>query len=122
MSSASEKPPQPSRKSSRVKYTPGYLHDYHCHLATSTSNLAPSSTASCIPYSLSSVLSYDHLSSSQKYFSLSISVLVEPISYTQAVKHEEWCEAMDTEIKALDINDTWTIIDLPASKHVIGCK
>ena len=84
--SASEITPQPSRKSSRVKHTPGYLHDYHCHIATSTLNPAPLSTASGIPYSLSSVLSYDHLSSTQKLFSLSISALVEPTSYIQAVK------------------------------------
>jgi len=120
--SASEITPQPSRKSSRVKHTPGYLHDYHCHIATSTLNPAPSSTASGIPYSLSSVLSYDHLSSTQKLFSLSISALVEPTSYIQAVKHEEWREAMDNEIKELEQNDTWIVVDLSASKHVIGCK
>jgi len=98
------------------------LHDYHCHLATSTSDPTSSSTTSGIPYSLSSVLSYNRLSSSQKFFSLSVSTLVEPTSYTQAVKHEEWREAMNTEIKALELNKTWTVVDLPASKHVIGCK
>jgi len=51
-----------------------------------------------------------------------VSALVEPTSSIQAVKHEEWREAMDTEIKALELNDTWTVVDLPASKHVIGCK
>ena len=114
--------PQPSRKSSRVKQTPGYLHDYHCYHATSTSDPTSSSTASGIPYSLSSVLSYDHLSPSQKLFSLSVSTLVEPTSYTQAVKHEEWREAMNTEIKALELNNTWIVVDLPALTHVIGCK
>jgi hypothetical protein len=98
------------------------LHDYHCHLATSTSDPTSSSTTSGIPYSLSSVLSYNRLSSSKKFFSLSVSALVEPTSYTQAVKHEEWREAMNTEIKALELNKTWTVVDLPASKHVIGCK
>jgi len=120
--SASEIIPQSSRKSSRVKHTPGYLHDYHCYIATSTLNPAPSSTASGIPYSLSSVLSYDHLSSTQKLFSLSVSAFVEPTSYAQAVKHGEWCEAIDNEIKALKLNNTWIVVNLPASKHVIGCK
>jgi len=120
--SASEITPQPSRKSSRVKHTPRYLHDYHCHIATFISDPAPSSTASGIPYSLSSVLSYDHLSSNKKLFSLSVSALIEPTSYIQAVKHEEWREATDNEIKALEQNDTWTVVDLPASKHVIRCK
>jgi hypothetical protein len=102
MSSTSEITPQPSRKSYRVKHTPGYLYDYHFYLATSTSNPAPSSTASGIPYSLSSVLSYDHFSSTEKFFSLSVSALVEPTSSIQAVKHEEWREAMDTRSKHLN--------------------
>jgi len=25
---------------------------------------------------------------------------------------------MDNEIKALELNDTWIVVDLPASKHV----
>ncbi|KAF9686029.1 hypothetical protein SADUNF_Sadunf03G0115900 [Salix dunnii] len=38
---------QSIRKSSRVRHTPGYLQDYHCHLAaSSTSDLTPSSTVS----------------------------------------------------------------------------
>ena len=114
---------QSVRKSSRVKHTPGYLQDYHCHLAaSSTSESTSSSTASGTSYPLSSVLSYDHLSNSHKSFSLSVSTLVEPTSYTQAVKHAEWREAMHNEITALELNDTWDIVDLPASKHVIGCK
>ncbi|KAL3568072.1 hypothetical protein D5086_030723 [Populus alba] len=112
--SAAEITPQPDKKSSWVKHTPGYLHDYHCHIATSTSDP--------LSYPLSSALSYNHLSSTQKSFSLSVSALVEPTSYIQAVKHEEWREAMANEIKALEQNDTWTIVDLPAFKHVIGCK
>jgi len=62
LASHSEIIPQPCRKSSRIKHKPGYLHDYHCHIATSTSEPAPSSSASGIPYTLSSVLYYDHLS------------------------------------------------------------
>jgi len=114
--------PQPCRRSSRIKHKPGYLHDYHCHIATSSLAPAPSSSASGIPYTLSSVLSYSHLSPAQKCFSLSVSALTEPTSYTQALQCKEWCEAMDTEIKALELNNTRTVVDLPASKHTIGCK
>jgi hypothetical protein len=29
---------------------------------------------------------------------------------------------MDNEMKALELNNTWSIVDLPALKHAIGCK
>jgi hypothetical protein len=117
-----EIPYQQPRKSSRVKQKPGYLHDYHCHIVDSTSKPASVSPASGIPYDISSVLSYNKLSSNQKIFSLSVSAIVEPNSYKQAIQSEEWREAMDNEIKALELNNTWSVVDLPASKHAIGCK
>ena len=52
-----------------------------------------------------------------KLFSLFVSAIVEPTSYNQAVKFKEWREAMDNEIKALELNNTWSIVDLLASKH-----
>ena len=66
LASPSEIISQPCRKSSRIKQKPGYLHDYHCHIATSTSEPTPSSSVSSIPYTLSSILSYDHLYPTKK--------------------------------------------------------
>jgi hypothetical protein len=117
-----EIPYQQPRKSYRVKQKPGYLHDYHCHIVASTSEPTSIFPTSGIPYDISSVLSYNNLSSNQKIFSLSVSAIVEPKSYKQAIQSEEWLEAMDNEIKALELNNTWSIVDLTASKHAIGCK
>ncbi|KAH9725878.1 protein kinase domain-containing protein [Citrus sinensis] len=47
---------------------------------------------------------------------------VEPTTYSQAVQHAHWRNAMDIEIKALEQSNTWTIQDLPPSKKPIGCK
>jgi hypothetical protein len=58
------------RKSYRVKQQPGYLLDYHCHIVASTSEPTQVFPTSGIPYDLSSVLSYNNLSSNQKLFSL----------------------------------------------------
>jgi hypothetical protein len=115
--------PNSPRKSSRIKHKPGYLHDYHCHLVASSSTPSSSSSSSSgIPYAISSFLSYDKLSSNQKHFSLSVSSIIEPKFYHQAIKHEKWREAMHNEIKALELNNTWTVMDLPPSKQSIGCK
>ncbi|KAL2228363.1 UNVERIFIED_CONTAM: Retrovirus-related Pol polyprotein from transposon RE1, partial [Sesamum indicum] len=46
----------------------------------------------------------------------------EPRNYTEAVKRKEWVEAMESEIKALDDNDTWDITELPEGKKAIGSK
>lgn len=50
------------------------------------------------------------------------SAIVEPTSYTKAVKDAKWIEAMEAEISALEKNNTWSIIELPLGKVAIGCN
>ena len=53
---------------------------------------------------------------------LSVSTHVEPKYYHQAIQHACWREVMQVEIKALEDNNTWTLVSLPPSKTYIGCK
>uniref|UniRef100_A0A2N9HE74 Integrase catalytic domain-containing protein n=1 Tax=Fagus sylvatica TaxID=28930 RepID=A0A2N9HE74_FAGSY len=48
--------------------------------------------------------------------------LTEPTSYTVASKHSSWCTAMDEEFQALQKQGTWSLVPLPPSKNVVGCK
>jgi hypothetical protein len=117
----------PIRQSTRVKHTPRYLQQYHCQLASFPSSLMSSplnkaDDAQGIPYSLSSVISYDRLSSSHKHFSLSVTSHYEPKFFHQAIKFSQWREAMQAEIDALQQNNTWILTSLPPGKHAIGCK
>jgi hypothetical protein len=124
-SSASVPISTPPRRSTRAKCKPGYLQNYHCNLATQTSFPIVTPKAafeSGNHYSLSSFLDYNMLSPSYKHFSLSVSSHIEPQFYHQAVGSAHWREAMAAEIHALELNDTWTITDLPSGKHPIGCK
>jgi hypothetical protein len=111
-------PPLPSRVSTRSTRPPVYLQDYHCSTLSSCTNHVSRNIA----YPLSSVLSYNNCSPDYKLFCCSISSTVEPKSYTQASKYDCWKKAMDAEIAALEVNKTWTVVDLPCGKVPVGCK
>ena len=38
------------------------------------------------------------------------------------MKSEKWKHAMDEEIRALEHNNTWTIIDLERGEKIVGWK
>lgn len=46
----------------------------------------------------------------------------EPTTYSDASKHTERVEAMQEEIKAPELNNTWSLETIPAGKHCIGRK
>ncbi|KAL2230795.1 UNVERIFIED_CONTAM: Retrovirus-related Pol polyprotein from transposon RE2 [Sesamum indicum] len=46
----------------------------------------------------------------------------EPRSFTEAVVHQEWKDAMQSELDALEKNHTWELTTLPEGKRTIGCK
>jgi hypothetical protein len=57
-------------------------------------------------YPLCSYLSYAHLSPNHKAYTTQLTLLKEPISFSQAVQHPQWCEAMHLEIAALQATGT----------------
>ena len=47
---------------------------------------------------------------------------VEPTHFEDAVGNVHWDNAMDEEMAALDVNETWDLVPLPKGKKAIGCK
>ena len=48
-----------------------------------------------------------------------------PDNYREAIEaddHSKWITAMEQEIKSLDRNQTWTLVDLPKDFKAIGCR
>ena len=119
--------PHIPRKSNRNRKAPSHLQDFICQ---PTSSLLHSQelnkdkvyTKSGAPSPLCATLSYHKLSSNHKAFVTSISTHIEPSSYQQAHKCVEWRKAMQVEIDALVLNNTWVVTDLPPGKVAIGCK
>lgn len=56
-----------------------------------------------------------------KVYSVSISS-IEPHNYDQAIKNDVWKKAMDEEYNALIKNQTWSLVDQPKHKNIVGCK
>ncbi|MCI11288.1 putative retroelement pol polyprotein, partial [Trifolium medium] len=100
-----------ARKSSRQKNLPAHLQDYVCNNVTTTT-----------PYPISNYTSHHNLSAKQLKYTLSLLNDSEPTSYSEACQHPQWVKAMDTELQALQHNNTWTIVDLPVGAKAIGRK
>ncbi|XP_011093964.1 uncharacterized protein LOC105173784 [Sesamum indicum] len=64
----------------------------------------------------------NNFANNDEEFAVSLSVLQESKSFSDAVQHEEWREAMHTELQALDRNNTWKLVPLSPGKCAIGCK
>ena len=100
-----------SRKSSRPTKPPIWMKDYI------TATLGQNSK-----YPLANHRSYDHVSSNYHSYLVNFSDSVEPQTFGQACKDPKWIEAMKLEVKALEDNKTWLVVDLPLGKHTVGSK
>ncbi|XP_068651725.1 uncharacterized protein [Aristolochia californica] len=117
----------PLRRSSRAHRLPGYLHDFHCHMASSkdlpptSSNAMADSTIGTL-YPLSNFVSYSRLTSKHTTFVFALSTIFEPKTFTQAIKIPHWRTAMAEEITTLETNKTWILTTIPPGQATIGCK
>ena len=48
--------------------------------------------------------------------------VIEPTCFEEAIRNENWKQAMDEEMAALYGNETWDLVPLPKGKKPIGCK
>ncbi|KAL8108658.1 hypothetical protein AgCh_024933 [Apium graveolens] len=90
------------RRSARVSKQPAWLQDY---ISRPTVNIAAVT---------------DHYVAPEFTCLLAaIAKTPDPLKFSDAVIHPHWQAAMNEELNALEENDTWDIVPLPANKTTI---
>ena len=46
--------------------------------------------------------------------------IVEPQSFEEAIKDEDWKKAMENEIDVIDKKQTWQLVEMPKTKKSLG--
>jgi hypothetical protein len=63
----------------------------------------------------------DDKTNSFSFFSL-FSQIDVPLTFEEASKDDVWTQYMDEEIKFIENNPTWKLVDVPKDKDVISVK
>ncbi|GJV31628.1 ribonuclease H-like domain-containing protein [Tanacetum coccineum] len=75
-----------------------------------------------VKYGVERVVSYANLKPDSFYFATALNKSIEPTCYEDVVLDSNWIDAMNSEIEALNGNQTWIITDLPPGRKAIGNK
>jgi Reverse transcriptase (RNA-dependent DNA polymerase) len=79
-------------------------------------------TSKEINYPIINYTTTDQLSEPLKNFLLQVSSGNVPERLEEAIKDPKWVKAMETEMDALEKNQTWKLVNLPEGKRTVGCK
>ncbi|XP_062118737.1 uncharacterized mitochondrial protein AtMg00820-like [Humulus lupulus] len=56
------------------------------------------------------------------FYNVAAGTPIEPSTYREASKYDEWNHSMHTEFTALQSQGTWSLVPFPANCKVIGSK
>ncbi|KAH9678583.1 retrovirus-related pol polyprotein from transposon RE1 [Citrus sinensis] len=78
--------------------------------------------SSRVKYPMSHFVSNHRLSESNQSFMNQLSAVSIPNSVQEALKDPKWKAAMNDEMRSLQKNQTWELVDLPPGKKPVGCR
>lgn len=99
----------PPRRSTRIHKPPSWMESY-------VTQPPPNPSANVV------TVTTQHVEPIFECFISSLIAQTDPVTFKQAVKDENWVNAMNVELDALECNNTWDITPLPPTKKSIGCK
>jgi len=73
-------------------------------------------------YPITNYVTCANFSTSYQQYLATITKIVKPRFYHEAIKDAQWQNAMVKEIEAIEDNATWDIVDLPLGKKPSSCK
>ena len=77
---------------------------------------------SCTLHPIQNYMSYNALSSSYRAFVTSLDRVNIPKNIQEALEIPEWRAAVMEEMRALEKNGTWTVVEKPRGKKLVSCK
>ncbi|RVW66876.1 Retrovirus-related Pol polyprotein from transposon TNT 1-94 [Vitis vinifera] len=77
---------------------------------------------SCTLHPISNFVSYNSLSTKCRAFTTNLDRIQLPKNIQEAFEIPEWKETVMEEIRALEKNETWEVMNLPRGKKPVGCK
>lgn len=77
-----------------------------------------SNSISSVQYPLHHYMSHHVFTPKYQAFLNKVDATTIPYTYSQAAVHPEWLPTMKDEIHALESNQTWKIVPLPADKQM----
>ena len=75
-----------------------------------------------VRYLMSNYVSNHRLSKSNKSFVHQLSIVVISNSVQEALADPRWKATINEEIKSLQKNETWELVDCPPRKKLVGCR
>lgn len=107
------------RRSERDRHPPVWHNLYHMSPQAGSSS---SSASKGTRYPLSLYSSLARINPPYRIFLASLDAQEEPKTYDQAALNPKWQQAMASELAALERNNTWSLVPLPAGHRPIGCR
>ena len=75
-----------------------------------------------VKYPMSNYVSNHHLSESNKSFVNQLFIVAIPNSVQEALTDPRWKTVMNKEMKSLQKNETWELVECPSGNKPVGCR